>query len=78
MPVGAKEKIVVVCADDKRLLLGVTPHNVSLLCELDEVADLAHDRSHQVDEAASFAQQIKKLLKQGSLNEGSTASERNE
>ena len=58
---GAKEKLVVVQAGDKQLLLGVTPQQITLLETLDE--PLVNSKENSVD----FAQSLAKLLKQKAL-----------
>ena len=58
---GAKEKLVVVQAGEKQLLLGVTTQQISLLETLDE--PLISAKENSVD----FAQSIAKLLKQKAI-----------
>jgi flagellar protein FliO/FliZ len=58
---GAKEKLVVVQAGEKQLLLGVTAQQISLLETLDE--PLISAKENSVD----FAQSIAKLLKQKAI-----------
>ena len=58
---GAKEKLVVVQAGDKQLLLGVTAQQISLIETLDE--PLISPKENSVD----FAQSIAKLLKQKAI-----------
>ena len=59
--VGAKEKLVVVQAGQKQLLLGVTAHQITLLETLDE--PLVSNKEGSVD----FAQSLGKLLKQKAI-----------
>lgn len=58
---GAKEKLVVVQAGEKQLLLGVTAQQISLIETLDE--PLISAKENSVD----FAQSIAKLLKQKAI-----------
>ena len=58
---GAKEKLVVVQAGDKQLLLGVTAQQITLIETLDE--PLVSAKESSVDFAQSFA----KLLKQKAI-----------
>jgi flagellar protein FliO/FliZ len=58
---GAKEKLVVVQAGDKQLLLGVTTQQVTLLETLDE--PLVNAKENSVD----FAQSLAKLFKQKAI-----------
>ena len=58
---GAKEKLVVVQAGDKQLLLGVTTQQVTLLETLDE--PLVNATENSVD----FAQSLAKLFKQKAI-----------
>lgn len=72
LPLGPKEKIAIVNVEGKRILLGVTPSNISLLCELEE--NQLKTSPQDGGEVFSFAQQIKKALKQGNTREDSQAS----
>lgn len=56
-PLGAKEKLVLAAVGDKQVLLGVTPHQVTMLSELDEPIDLD---SHP--EGSPFARQLGALI----------------
>jgi len=58
---GSKEKLVVVQAGEKQLLLGVTPQQITLLETLDE--PLVTSKESSVD----FAQSLAKLLKQKAI-----------
>ena len=58
---GSKEKVVVVQAGDKQLLLGVTAQQITLLETLDE--PLVSNKENSID----FAQSIAKLLKQKAI-----------
>lgn len=58
---GAKEKLVVVQAGNKQLLLGVTTQQISLIETLDEPLIAAKENS------VDFAQSIAKLLKQKAI-----------
>tara|TARA_B110000438_G_C15820990_1_gene654459 strand:+ start:3891 stop:4436 length:546 start_codon:yes stop_codon:yes gene_type:complete len=58
---GAKEKLVVVQAGNKQLLLGVTAQQISLIETLDEPLIAAKENS------VDFAQSIAKLLKQKAI-----------
>ncbi|MFT6419031.1 MAG: flagellar protein FliO/FliZ [Cognaticolwellia sp.] len=58
---GAKEKLVVVQAGKKQLLLGVTAQQISLIETLDEPLIAAKENS------VDFAQSIAKLLKQKAI-----------
>lgn len=57
IPVGQKERIVLVQVGDEQLLVGVTQHNISLLNKLD--TPLAEPEMERPD----FASQLGKLLK---------------
>jgi flagellar protein FliO/FliZ len=59
--VGTKEKLVVVQAGQKQLLLGVTAHQITLLETLDE--PLVSNKEGSAD----FAQSLGKLLKQKAI-----------
>ena len=72
LSLGTKEKVVIVNAEGRRFLLGVTPQQISVLSELDEVAEAANGES--LPDNLSFAQQIKKALTQGKLGEHSKTS----
>ena len=74
LSLGPKEKVAVVEIDGKRMLLGVTPHNINMLCELDEQQQAAAAIDGNTPEPLSFAQQIKKALKQGNIGENSGTS----
>ena len=74
LSLGPKEKVAVVEIDGKRMLLGVTPHNINMLCELDEKQQAAAAIDGNTPEPLSFAQQIKKALKQGNIGENSGTS----
>ncbi|WP_081178901.1 flagellar biosynthetic protein FliO [Colwellia sp. PAMC 21821] len=58
---GAKEKLVVVQAGEKQLLLGVTAQQITLLETLDEPLVTAKENS------VDFAQSLAKLLKQKAM-----------
>jgi flagellar biosynthetic protein FliO len=58
---GSKEKLVVVQAGEKQLLLGVTPQQISLLKTLDEPLVTSKENS------GDFAQSLAKLLKQKAI-----------
>lgn len=61
LSVGAKEKILLVDVDNQRLLLGVTPQQITVLKEMGEAPEPA--------QASDFAQRMQSLLKAGSINE---------
>lgn len=61
LSVGPKEKVMVVEVEDRRLLIGVTPHQITLLQELGEAPASAP--------ATDFAHRMQSLLKTGSLND---------
>lgn len=61
LSVGAKEKILLVDIDNQRLLLGVTPQQITVLKEMGEAPEPA--------QASDFAQRMQSLLKAGSINE---------
>ncbi|MDX1694208.1 MAG: flagellar biosynthetic protein FliO [Ketobacteraceae bacterium] len=69
LSLGTKEKVVIVNVEGRRFLLGVTPQQINILSELD--TDSPPVGSQPSGEATSFAQQIKKALKQGKLGEDS-------
>jgi len=55
---GVKEKLVVVEVNGQYLLLGVTPHQISLLKELDEAPTI-----DAVPESSPFSDKLKSLLR---------------
>jgi len=61
LPLGNKEKLVIVQAGNKQLLLGVTANQISCLSELDQPIE-------PVTPDSQFADRIKRLLK-GQLSE---------
>lgn len=61
LSVGTKEKILLVEVDNQRLLLGVTPQQITVLKEMGEAPVLA--------QTSDFAQRMQSLLKAGSTNE---------
>lgn len=76
MSLGTKEKLVVVEVEGEKLLLGVTPHNITVLKALDatdqtDPESVADNKSMFSSESNSFAQQIKKAIAQGKLSEKS-------
>lgn len=76
MSLGAKEKLVIVEVEGEKLLLGVTPHNITVLKTLDATDQTDHEsvadnNSIFSSESNSFAQQIKKAIAQGKLSEKS-------
>lgn len=75
LSLGTKEKVAVIEVEGKRLLLGITPQNINMLCELDENQDLDTGGESKNTQQVSFAQQIKKALKQGNMGEKSSASQ---
>ncbi|MGL4249921.1 MAG: flagellar biosynthetic protein FliO [Aeromonas sp.] len=54
LPVGYKEKLLVVKVGEQQLLVGVTPQQVNFLCQLEEPLD---EQQPQV-----FSQQLGKLM----------------
>lgn len=58
MPLGAREKLMLVKAGDEYLLLGVTPHSINTLHRYDEPVDLADTHF-----SSPFADRMKGLLK---------------
>ena len=71
LSLGAKEKIVIVEADGHKLLLGVTPNNITLLRQLENKESLQID---EVPMTGTFAKQIKKALSQGKFSEDTKSS----
>ncbi|MCG8670925.1 MAG: flagellar biosynthetic protein FliO [Pseudomonadales bacterium] len=71
LSLGTKEKIVIVEADGHKLLLGVTPHNITLLRQLENKESL---QTEQVPMTGTFAKQIKKALSQGKFSEDTKSS----
>ena len=53
---GAKEKLVIVEIQDKQYVLGVTPHNINRVCELD-------DPIAKKESSLSFDSMMKQLLR---------------
>lgn len=83
LSLGSKEKVIVVEVEGKKLLLGVTPQSVNLICHLDNqtnAQDISSEQSFEglsantSNEVGSFAQQIKKALTQGKIREDSKTS----
>lgn len=60
LPIGTREKLVVVEVADKQLLLGVTSQNVSLIKELDEKLSMPSQ--------ASFGDSFQQIIKQQKRN----------
>lgn len=54
LALGYKERLLVVQVGQQQLLIGATPQQISLLCQLDE----------PLEPGAPFAQQLRKVLKQ--------------
>lgn len=69
LSLGTKEKIAIINVEGKRLLVGITPHSINVLSELDKGSG---DSTETTVETLPFAQQIKKALKQGKLGENSS------
>lgn len=61
LSVGQKEKILLVEVENRRLLLGVTPQQISVLQEMGEAPPKVAD--------GDFANRMQALLKAGSVNE---------
>lgn len=66
LSLGNKEKVVIINAEGRRFLLGVTAQQISILSELDEVAE---SQAGNTIANLSFAQQIKQALQQGKVSE---------
>lgn len=58
LPLGSREKLMLVKAGDEYLLLGVTPHSINTLHRYDEPVDLAETHF-----SSPFADRMKGLLK---------------
>ncbi|MHA7878413.1 MAG: flagellar biosynthetic protein FliO [Saccharospirillum sp.] len=58
MPLGTREKLMLVKAGEEYLLLGVTPHSINTLHRYDEPVDLAETHL-----SSPFADRMKGLLK---------------
>ena len=63
LPLGNREKLLVVKVGEQQVLLGMTPANINLLCQLE---------SPLVEPPATvpFAAQLAKLMKQGATADG--------
>ena len=63
LPLGNREKLLVVKVGEQQVLLGMTPANINLLCQLD---------SPLVEPPATvpFAAQLAKLMKPGATADG--------
>lgn len=61
MSLGPREKVCVVKINDKKLLLGVTQHNISVLHTFD-------DEKKKDDSDGMFSEKIKKMLQNGTSN----------
>jgi flagellar protein FliO/FliZ len=72
LSLGTKEKVVIVNVEGRRFLLGVTPHQINVLSELEAGGETSGNE--WVPANSSFAQQIKKALTQGKLGEDSRTS----
>lgn len=59
MPLGVKEKVAVVQVGKKQLVLGVTPHQVTCLTELDEPLQAAEEKTEQLP----FSDLLKKAIR---------------
>lgn len=58
LPLGTREKLLVVKVGDEQLVLGMTPSNISLLCKLETPLN-------EQNLTAPFAAQLAKLMKPG-------------
>ncbi|NVK39496.1 MAG: flagellar biosynthetic protein FliO [Gammaproteobacteria bacterium] len=70
LPMGVKEKIVLVEVGGKQILLGMTPSNINTLATFDE--PIIHPSS---DKQFSFAQKLKDILHQQNTHIAATQSE---
>lgn len=61
LPLGPRERVVLVRTDDHVLVLGVTQHNVSLLNQLERPAH-ASEATNAVPAATGFAQLLRTTL----------------
>lgn len=59
LPMGIKEKIAVVQVGEKQLVLGITPHQITCLTELDEPLSATEDKSEQIP----FSDLLKKAIR---------------
>ena len=59
--IGAKERIIMLEANNKTLLIGATPNSISTLHVFDEVKELSDESDEPVLDHESFAEQIKGL-----------------
>lgn len=60
LPLGHKEKLILVEIGNKQILLGMTPHNINCLSEFDEPVLQVSDKSKQ-----DFAAKLKAMIAQG-------------
>lgn len=58
MPLGTREKLMIIRAANEYLLIGVTPNGIQTLHQFDEPIDLANDMN-----SSPFADRLKGLLK---------------
>lgn len=61
LPVGTKERIMVVQAGDEQFLIGVTSQNIQLISKLEQ--PLATAREHVSAPPSTFAQQLSQVIK---------------
>jgi flagellar protein FliO/FliZ len=67
LPIGAKEKVVVVDIEGTRLVLGVTATNITKLHTLDvvNVPDTPPEGEKKLTASSDFSEKIKKIMKEG-------------
>ncbi len=65
MSVGQKEKLLLVEVEGEKLLLGVTPHQISRLKEYGKVVDSESLSGDDVPPKTDFSERMSKLLKAG-------------
>jgi flagellar protein FliO/FliZ len=61
LSLGARERVVLLQAGDKQLVLGVSPGRVQTLCVL-EGADVIRSESPPLDPGANFAEKMAELM----------------
>ncbi len=67
LPIGAKEKVVVVDIEGTRLVLGVTATNITKLHTLDAVdaSEVLPDKGKKSPISSDFSEKMKKIMKEG-------------
>ncbi|MDC0611036.1 flagellar biosynthetic protein FliO [Vibrio sp.] len=68
IPLGARERLMVVKAGDEQFVIGSTPHSIQLISKLDTPLKDHSDNSSTTSVSASFAKQLNQLMKKNEKN----------